>query len=282
MNYNNCMVEFEKSEEKMSSEVEYVGRKVGVTNAVSRFMLVDEDGNKIAFNLFTVPSSKGDEFKGYLVGLGNIEPYNATQEGFGKNLSGAEFERAMAERDKAFKKLEATARKYFAEHPDKAPKGKNANSPTEIVCAYSEEIIKEALAERALQGEATSMEIAYLRQMEYLTQNGHLLSFEQIIGETGFDDAEKSAQELQNDPNNEITKNNRRNFQKTADAGEDGLRKRLRRDQNNMQASVRRTADGGKVMTVTYGDDADKNLSIDEVNAIIRHKVREMAKNNGK
>ena len=266
----------------MSSEVEYVGCKVGGTNAVSRFMLVDEDGNKIAFNLFTVPSSKGDEFKGYLVGLGNIEPYNATQEGFGKNLSGAEFERAMAEREKAFKKLEATARKYFAEHPDKAPKGKNANSPTEIVCAYSEEIIKEALAERALQGEATSMEIAYLRQMEYLMQNGHLLSFEQIIGETGFDDAEKSAQELQNDPNNEITKNNRRNFQKTADAGEDSLRKRLRRDQNNMQASVRRTADGGKVMTVTYGDDADKNLSIDEVNAIIRHKVREMAKNNSK
>ncbi|MBQ7632699.1 MAG: hypothetical protein IJS88_01120 [Alphaproteobacteria bacterium] len=151
---------------------------------MERLILIDENGNKTVYNLAAMHSR---QLGGYLIGSSdNVDPYNATEEGFGNSdlfySNRHAWEKAIELRDAGYAKITADAKKYFAKHPEEKEKiygnDERKNTNTVRYLEYCDRMIKKSIAEREQRGEATLLERAYLHEEEYIKQNNMFYTWE--------------------------------------------------------------------------------------------------------
>ena len=189
--------------------IDYQGRYVAndMHYAKDSFVLVDNDGNIISYELQSVSLP---DMEGYAVSPMNSELINETAENHERLLN--------------------SAKKYFLEHPEKKPKGEWSENITALTSAYMRELEIQATKQREEQGTATSMELAYLHQREYLIATNQCLSMSQILGETDFLNPENLKPELEVHPNRTQSSFEKAFMEAGNNDGEENLRSQMKKD----------------------------------------------------
>lgn len=268
-------------------EITPVGRKMkqndnGNGSLMERYTLIDDNGNKIAYNLYAIPTDGG-----YLTGVMNIAPYNVTEEGFGNDdlyfSNRQAWMKAMEERDAGMAKITADAKKYFVEHPEEKEKiyGSDSmkNNRSVQFNEYCDRMILKSIAEREQRGEATPLERAYLHQSEYIEQNKIPYTFAQLTGEMSFDDIDAAKMQVQKDKEQEA-REAAADLQRSEVAiknGEQSLRNRLQASSQNAFKKMNTiTSDGQKTLQAETPDlSSEKTVyTKEEIAALVSYKLR--------
>ncbi len=247
------------------AETQYLGSESDEVKhtAKDKFTLTDKDGNRIYYELQSTQQGTGDKFGGYLITHTNIDPEDQ-------------------------QKFLASAKKYFAEHPEE--RTTKLNNDAALVGDYQKILIQEAAGD-SFRGEsgrpATHMEKTYLYQYSYLEQVNkgkdkmQYLSWEQVTGRQDFGDdmVAASRQSIGQDSMNEKWQDAEfgEKWEQSADRGEQSLRDRMKRDAANARQSITmgRNGDGQRTMTVTQATpNTPETFDEDEKNALVRYAIK--------
>lgn len=261
-----------KESKNLVLKTEFLGNETNDIshNSKDRFYLIDKDGNKLHYELQSTQQGIGDHFKGYLIAQTNIEPENTQA-------------------------LLASAKKYFAEHPEeRATKG---NTDTALVSDYAKILITEAAndsfrnrvypnKEKQDGRHETNMEKLFLYQYSYLEQINKnrddikFLSWEQVTGKADFggDMIKSSRENISQDTMNKKWKEEKTAFgekwEESANRGEASLRERMKNDFNTSRKITVIKTDTRQTMHISNPDEQqEQTFNEDEKNALIRHAV---------
>ena len=233
----------------MVKKVLYVGHQQKEGYLKDTFFLEDKDGNQVSYDIQSSRHSEDGRFFGYLVAPMNIDPLD-----YGNEAN--------------YQKIKNSAYRYFAEHPEKKPKGKGplVQSDVALVTTYLNEMVLEAAREREERGEATVLERALLHQKEYIMENQQYFSFEQLTGEVDLLDAQAAHENLMLDPENERTKREYEQFMESADRGVESMKNRMKQDAakaSRVKIDIERTS-------APQNKSSSQYLTEDEKNAVVR------------